>query len=46
MDYLIYSDKIIDVNKENLINMIENSSKRKLKIISDVLIAVLPNLKK
>ena len=46
MDYLIYGDKIIDVDKKSLINMIENASKRELKVISDILVAVLPNLKK
>lgn len=46
LDYLIYGDKSIDVDKKDLHNIIDNASSRQLKVISDILTSVIPNLKK
>ncbi|MZK49039.1 helix-turn-helix domain-containing protein [Clostridium beijerinckii] len=46
LDYLIWGDSSIDVNKDSLISDINNASKRELKVINDIFNAVLPNLKK
>ena len=46
LDYLIYGDKSIDVDKNELHNIIDNASNRQLKVISDILTSVIPNLKK
>lgn len=46
LDYLIWGDSSIDVNKDSLISDINNASKKELKVIDDIFKAVLPNLKK
>lgn len=46
LDYLIWGDSSIDVNKDSLIDDINNASKRELKVIDDIFKAILPNLKK
>lgn len=46
LDYLIWGDSSIDVNKDSLIDDINNASKKELKVIDDIFKAVLPNLKK
>lgn len=46
LDYLIWGDSSIDVNKNSLIDNINNASKKELKVIDDIFKAVLPNLKK
>jgi transcriptional regulator with XRE-family HTH domain len=46
LDYLIFGDEALDVNKEDLISQINNSSKKELKIFQDVLKSVLPHIKK
>jgi transcriptional regulator with XRE-family HTH domain len=46
LDYLIWGDSSIDVNKDTLIDNINNASKRELKVIDNIFKAVLPNLKK
>lgn len=46
LDYLIWGDSSIDVNKDSLIDNINNASKRELKVLDDIFNAVLPNLKK
>lgn len=46
LDYLIWGDSSIDVNKDSLISDINNASKRELKVIDEIFKAVLPNLKK
>ncbi|OOM05675.1 helix-turn-helix domain-containing protein [Clostridium saccharobutylicum] len=46
LDYLIWGDNSIDVNKDTLIDNINSASKRELKVIDDIFKAVLPNIKK
>lgn len=46
LDYIIFGDDSISVNKELIIKKINETSKRELKVIDDVLKAILPNLKK
>lgn len=46
LDYLIYGDKIIDVDKDELHHIIDNASNRQLKVIKNILTSVIPNLKK
>lgn len=45
LDYLIYGDDSFNVNKGDLINIINESSNRDLKILADIFKIVLPNLK-
>lgn len=42
LDYLIYGDNSIDINKKEIIDMVNEASNRQLKIIKEVLL----NLKK
>lgn len=42
LDYLIYGDNSIDINKKEVIELVNSASNRQLKIIKDVL----SNLKK
>ena len=42
LDFLIYGDNSIDVNKQEVIELVNNASNRQLKIIKEVLL----NLKK
>lgn len=46
LDYIVFGDDSIDVNKDTLIDDINNASKRELKVIDDIFKAILPNLKK
>ena len=46
LDYLIWGDSSINVNKDSLIADINNASKKELKVIDDIFKAVLPNIKK
>ena len=48
LDYLIYGDRVtnVDVDKSNLIHMIEIASKEELKVIRDILLVFLPNTSK
>ncbi|WP_160691630.1 helix-turn-helix transcriptional regulator [Clostridium sp. C2-6-12] len=46
LDYIVFGDDSIDVNKDNLIDDINNASKRQLKVIDEIFKTVLPNLKK
>lgn len=46
LDYLIYGDESIDVDKEDLINIINQSSKRDLKLLHDIIKIVLPRYPK
>lgn len=45
LDYLIFGDEALDVNKEDLIIKINNSSKMELKFFQDVFKAVFLILK-
>lgn len=42
LDYLIYGDNVIDVTKDDLIEIINRAPKKDLKILKDILTAVLP----
>lgn len=42
LDYLIYGDNVIEVNKDDLIEIINRASKKDLKILKEILTAVLP----
>ncbi|UZW12880.1 helix-turn-helix transcriptional regulator [Clostridium pasteurianum] len=46
IDYIIYGNDSIKVDKDTIINKINEASKRELKVIDEVLNAILPNLKK
>ena len=42
LDYLIYGDDILEVNRDELIEIINSASKNDLKILKEILTAVLP----
>lgn len=42
LDYLIYGDNVIEVNKDDLIEIINRASKKDLNILKEILTAVLP----
>lgn len=46
LDYLIYGDESFDINKNELIDIINNSSNRQLNVISQILTVLSQNLKK
>ncbi|KAA8669682.1 helix-turn-helix domain-containing protein [Clostridium sp. HV4-5-A1G] len=46
IDYIIWGEDSIEVNKAAIIERINTASKRELKVIDEVLKAILPNLKK
>lgn len=46
LDYLIYGDRSIEVSKEDVLKKINNLNKRELKVVDDILKAILPSLKK
>ncbi|WPC42794.1 helix-turn-helix transcriptional regulator [Clostridium sp. JS66] len=46
LDYLIFGDQIYNINKDELIDIINNSSKRELNVISQILMVLSQNLKK
>jgi transcriptional regulator with XRE-family HTH domain len=46
LDFLIFGDETYDIDKDELIDIINNSSKRELNVISQVLKALFQNLKK
>lgn len=42
LDYPIYGDNVIEINKDDLIEIINRASKKDLKILKEILTAVLP----
>jgi transcriptional regulator with XRE-family HTH domain len=46
LDYLIYGDESYDISKNELIDIINNRTKRELNVLSKVLKALFQNLKK
>lgn len=42
LDYLIYGDSVIDINKDDLIEVINKASKKDLKTLKEILNAILP----
>lgn len=42
LDYLIYGDDILEVDRDDLIEIINRAPKKDLKILKDILTAVLP----
>lgn len=42
LDYLIYGDDILEVNRDDLIEIINSASKNDLKILKEILTAILP----
>lgn len=46
LDYLIYGNDSIEVNKEDVIRKINNLNKRELQVVDSILTTIIPNLKK
>ncbi|MVX64885.1 helix-turn-helix domain-containing protein [Clostridium chromiireducens] len=46
LDYLIYGNDSIEVNKDDVIRKINNLNKRELQVVDSILTTIIPNLKK